>query len=205
MKQIITLFTIMLSAGCGFEIGPAYPERDGREFLHNHGYPATLIDSIVNGEKLDHSVIVELSKCRSTNVRYLVASNPNLTYDEIDIFIQDKNDFVRSGSACNINLSSKQIETLTADLSHTVYCQLAGNTSLSEDALLSIHVKRNPGLVWFACNPNCPDSIRQEIMNSNKSLEKQWLDTMDGWKKDGIYIQRDNGRWYKPLPHKSQK
>ena len=92
MKQIIrtvgTLFVAGLFSGCGFEVGPAYPERDGREYLQKHDYPASLIDDIVNGESLDHPKVVELSKCDSTGLRFLVARNPNLTHDEIDLFIQ---------------------------------------------------------------------------------------------------------------------
>jgi hypothetical protein len=39
---------------------------------------------------------------------------------------------------------------------------LAGNTSLSELALVRIHKTRNPGILWFASNSNCPESIANE-------------------------------------------
>ena len=195
---IIATIAVSLLAGCNIA-GPAYPERDGRKYLENHGSRSSFVDRVVGGEKLDHSEVLELSKCPSTDVRYLVARNPNLTCEEIGIFIHDKNDFVRSGAACNTSVSLGQIDILTGDSSHTVYCQLAGNTSLSEEALLSIHKKRNPGILWFALNPNCPDAIRQEIVISHDDLAKHWLLVMDGWKREGVYRQNDKGRWYKPL------
>lgn len=141
---------------------------------------------------------MELSKCNSTDVRFLVARNPNLTHDEIDLFLRDPDDFARSGAACNLNLSSNQIEALTTDPSHTVYSKLASNPSLSEQELLRIHKARNPRILFFAMNPNCPESIRKEILESDDSLAKQWLGITDGWKKDGVYLQREDGRWHKP-------
>ena len=196
---ILIVMTGALLAGCNIA-GPAYPERDGRKYLEDHGHPVSFVDRVVNGEKLDHAEVLGLSKCGSAAVRFLVARNPHLKHDEIDLFIHDKNDFARSGTACNTNLSPSQIGILTDDPSHTVYCKLAGNTALSEDALLRIHTKRNPGTLWFASNPNCPDSIRQEIVTSGDALAKHWLDTIDGWKRDGVYKQKDDGRWYKLLP-----
>lgn len=193
-----------LLAGCNIA-GPAHPERDGRTYLENHGYPTPFIDRVVNGEKLDHAEVINLSKCRSVDVRFLVARNPNLTHDEIDVFVRDRNDFARSGAAWNTNLSSSQIDILTDDPSHTVYCGLARNEALSENALLRIHKKRNPGILWFAMNPNCPDSIRQEILNSHDDLAKRWLDITDGWKKEGVFKQKGDGRWYKPLSQRTER
>ncbi len=207
MKMKISILAIAIAAtaailtGC-LQIGPAYPECDGGKYLESHGYSASFIAQVIEGYKLEHSKVIELSKCKSVDVRFLVARNSNLTHEEIDIFIHDKNDFVRSGTACNTSLSTNQIDLLTDDPSHTVYCQLARNTSLSEMALLRIHKKRNPGILCFAMNPNCPDSIRKEIESSQDDLAKQWLDIIDGWKKDGVYKQRDDGRWYKPLTHR---
>lgn len=198
---IATVATAAILTGC-FQIGPAHPERDGQKYLQDHGYPGFLVNQVVEGEKLDHAKVIELSKCKSADVRFLVARNSNLTHEEIDIFIQDKNNFARSGTACNTSLSTNQIALLTDDPSHTVYCKLTGNTSLSESELLRIHKKRNPGILWFAMNPNCPDSIRKEIESSQDDLAKRWLEIIAGWKKDGVYQQRDDSRWYKPRNHK---
>lgn len=150
------------------------------------------------GEKLDPAQVRELSRSGSADVRFMVARNPHLAPEEIDLFISDGNDFARSGAACNPGLTPAQIDQLTRDSSHTVYCQLAGNTALSEEALLRIHRQRNPGLVWFAMNPNCPASIRKEIEGSQDDLARRWLEITDGWKRDGVYRQNDAGRWYKP-------
>lgn len=204
---IITILLAMtgaLLAGCDIA-GPAHPERDGRTYLENHGHPTPFVDRVVNGDKLDHGEVIDLSKCSSADVRFLVARNPNLTRDEIDIFIRDKNDFARSGAAWNTNLSPSQIDILTEDPSHTVYCGLARNEALSEDALLRLHKKRNPGILWFAMNPNCPDSIRQEIVSSQDDLAKRWLDITDGWKRDGAFRQRDDGRWCRPLTQRKDR
>ncbi|MBM4154638.1 MAG: hypothetical protein FJ221_06365 [Lentisphaerae bacterium] len=186
-----------LTAGCGFEIGPAHPERDGGAYLRKHGYPAELVDAVLKGGPLSQSDVVRLGACRSADVRFLVAANTNLAQPEIDAFIRDRNDFVRSGAARNPGLSPAQIATLAADPSHTVYCSLAGNEALSDEELLRIHTTRNPGLVWFALNPNCPDSIRREILDSNDSFAKDWLGTVDGWKNSGVYVRDSNGRWRK--------
>lgn len=203
-KTIIAIAAVTLStllAGCIMG-GLAYPEDDGRRYLEAHGYPSSFAEQVISGEKLDHTKVLELSKCKSTDVRFLVARNPNLTNEEIEIFIQDKNAFARSGTACNTSLSSNQIDILTEDPSHIVYGKLAVNSSLSEDALLRLHEKRNPGISSFAMNPNCPDSIRQEIKTSKDYLAKQWLEIIDGWKNDGVYQQRADGRWYKPRNQK---
>ena len=188
-----------LFVGCNFHIaGPAHPEKNGGKYLTEHGYATEIVRAVVERMPLEHRRISEFVHIPSTDVRFLVASNPNLTHDEIDLFIRDRDDFARSGTACNPNLSSNQIESLTADPSHTVYCKLAANTSLSELELLRIHKTRNPGVLWFAMNPNCPESIRAEILQSHDSLAKQWLDITDGWKKDGVYLQGADGRWHKP-------
>lgn len=76
---------------------------------------------------------------------FLVARNPNLKHEEIDIFIKYENDFVRSGAADNPSLSTDQIDTLTQDPSHTVYASLAGNAALSADALPRIQREREVG------------------------------------------------------------
>jgi hypothetical protein len=180
--------------GC---FGPPFPEKNGREYLVKHG--CLYAEHVVNGDKLEHSQVLELSKCKDVNTRFLIARNPNLTHDEIEIFIHDNDDFVRSGAAQNMNLSLEQIAILSKDSSHTVYAMLAANPSLSEDALMHIHKERNPGLLWFADNPNCPDSIRQEILKSDDVFAKKYLEETDYCKREGIYKQDKNGRWYRAM------
>ncbi len=195
------LMNILMCTGCDFQIcGPAYPNKNGGKFLAEHGYSPEIIRVIVGRGILDHRQIVECTKISSTDVRFLVASNPHLTQDEIDLYINDKDDFARSGTACNWSLSKDQMLKLLRDKSHTVYCKLAENPLVPKDVLLKLHVERNPGLVWFATNPQCPTEIREEILKSKDDLAKQWLKIMDGWKKDGSCVRGQDGLWRTPWP-----
>lgn len=199
MKKIVPfslLLTLLL--GCAFQIGPAYPERDGRVVLEKAGYPAEAIEKVLAGGALDATQVVAFGASSSIDVRFLVARNAHLVPAQIDPFIKDRNDFVRSGAACNPNLTSNQVDTLAGDTSHTVIAQLAGNPSLTEAQLLDLHRIRKPGLLWFAMNPNCPDSIRTEIQHSTDSLAQHWLKTTDDWKKSGQFVKGPDGRWRKP-------
>jgi hypothetical protein len=177
--------------------GPAYPEKNGREYLENQGYVDDLISRLIDGLKLEPAEVEDLQASRSSDVRFLVARNPSLTHLQIDVSISSKDDFTRSGAANNTNLSARQIERLTEDPSHTVYSALAGNTALSEEELIRLREKRNLGGLWFAMNPNCPESIRQSILASGDTLAKDWLKIIDGRKKDGHYVQNSSGRWSK--------
>ena len=193
----ISIAVGLLLASCNIA-GPAYPEKNGREYLESRGYSDDLILRLIDGKRLEPSEVRDFQASRSSDVRFLVARNPSLTHSQIDASISSKDDFTRSGAADNTNLSAGQIERLTEDQSHTVYSALAGNTALSEKELLRIREKRNPGDLSFAMNPNCPEFIRKSIVASDDSLAKDWLKIIDGWKKDGRYVQDSAGRWSKP-------
>lgn len=193
----ISIAVGLLLASCDIA-GPAYPEKNGREYLKNRGYSDNLISRLIVGKRLEPSEVQDLQASKSSDVRYLVARNPNLTHSQIDVSISSKDDFTRSGAANNTSLSAGQIERLTEDQSHTVYSALAGNTALREEELIRLREKRNLGGLWFAMNPNCPESIRKSIVASDDSLAKDWLKIIDGWKKDGRYVQDSAGRWSKP-------
>jgi hypothetical protein len=173
------IFTL---AGCGFQPGGAHPEEDGKAFLKKHGYAQSVIEAIVNHGVLGRQQIVEFSKSQSPDVRFLVASNPNLQPQDIELFLNDRNDYARSGTAYNPNLSPEQIARLVDDSSHTVYCSLARNPAVPTETLLRLHKQRNPGLGWFAMNPKCPEVLKDEIRKSGDSLAKQWLDITEGKK-----------------------
>lgn len=196
--RIAVALALFVCVGCAFQIGPAYPERDGRTALEKQGYPTAAVEAVLSGGALDATQVVDLGASGSIDVRFLVARNPHLVPAQIDPFIKDRNDFVRSGAACNPNLTSNQVDTLAGDTSHTVLGQLAGNPSLTEAQLLDLHRIRKPGLLWFAFNPNCPDSIRTEILHSTDSLAQHWLKTTDEWKKSGQFVRGPDGRWRKP-------
>ena len=190
LKACLTVLIGMLFTGCNLDIiGPAHPEKNADKYLREHGYATEVVRAVVERLPLEHSRILEFVHIPSADVRFLVASNPNLTHDEIDLFLKDRDDFARSGAACNPNLSPSQIESLTADPSHTVYCKLAGNTFLSESELLRLRKTRNLGISWFSMNPNCPESIRKEILLSDDLQAKHGLDITERWKKDGVYLQ----------------
>jgi hypothetical protein len=193
----ISIAASLLLASCNIA-GPAYPEKNGREYLENRGYSDDLISRLIGGKKLEPAEVNDFQTSRSSDVRFLIARNPSLTHSQIDVSISSKDDFTRSGAANNTNLSAGQIERLTEDQSHTVYSALAGNTSLSQEELIRLREKRNLGGLWFATNPNCPESIRKSILASDDSSAKHWLEIIDGWKKDGTYVQDSNGRWAKP-------
>ena len=166
--------------GCGLKVGgPANPEEYGHKFLTEHNYPPETVRSVVEGGPLDHDLIVEFSKIKSTDVRFLVARNPHLTTEEIDLYIKDKDDFARSGTAWNPNLSRAQILKLMADKSHTVYCKLAQNPSIPQDLLLRLHSERDLDAAGFAYNPKCPAEIKAEIYQSNDQGSKDILKAVE--------------------------
>jgi hypothetical protein len=165
-------------AGC--IAGGAYPERDGRAFLEKAGYEPSVIEAVVGRGVLTPEQIKEFSTSRSPDVRFLVAGNPHLRPQDIDLFLKDSNDYARSGAAYNPRLSPEQMERLFRDPSHTVYCSLARNPAVPEAMLLRLHKERNPGLVWFAMNPNCPEALRNEIRSSGDDLARRWLALTEG-------------------------
>jgi hypothetical protein len=169
-------------AGCDFQPGGAHPEEDGKAFLKKHGYAQSVIGAVVNQGVLSRQQIIEFSKSQSPDVRFLVASNPNLQPQDIELFLNDRNDYARSGTAYNPNLSPEQIARLFDDPSHTVYCSLARNPAVPTETLLRLHKQRNPGLVWFAMNPKCPEVLKNEILKSGDNLAKQWLAITEGKK-----------------------
>lgn len=194
MIASFTLAAGLFLANCNIA-GGAYPEKNGRIYLENHGYAEDLISRVVDGKKLRASEVQELQARRSSDVGYLVARNPHLSHEQIAVSMASKDDFIRSGAANNTNLSASQIEILTGDKSHTVYSALAGNTALTDQQLLRIRDKSNPGGLWFAVNPNCPKVIRKTIVHSGDSLAKDWLKITDERKKEGYYKQDRAGRW----------
>lgn len=204
MKTVSVISALLAASilliGCNIA-GPAYPEKNGRSYLEKRGHSSDLLSRLIDGGKLSPSEVKDLQASRSADVRFLVARNPSLTHEQIAASIANSDDFTRSGAARNTNLSSTQIAQLTDDESHTVYSSLAANTALTDAELLRIRERRNLKDLWFAMNPNCPESIRKSILSSDDSSAKNWLRIVDGWKKDGHYKKDRKGRWHQsPLP-----
>ena len=175
LRFLIGLYILINFSGCGFKAGGAHPYSDGKVFLEEHGYSQSVIDAVINLKPLNHQLVVELSKSKSADVRFLVGKNPNLSSEEIDIFMDDKNGYARSGTAYNTNLTDAQMQRLFNDPSHTVFSNLARNPTVPREMLLRLHSERKPGLVFFAMNPNCPVEIQDEIKRSDDDLAKHWL------------------------------
>ena len=192
---VILAFTACLLFARSVVAGSAYPEKNGGKYLEARGYSTAFVARLIKGERLEPSEVITFSKSKSSDVRYLVARNPTLTASQIDFFIAHRDDFTRSGAASNLTLSASQIEILTDDRSHTVFASLAQNPALSKSALLRVHTKRNPGLLWFAMNPNCPDSIEKEIAASHDTLAINWLEITRKRKNEDFYGKDKNGRW----------
>jgi len=198
MRLAWSWLAVVCLTGCDFQIGPAYPERDGRAALMQQGYPAAGIEAVVKGERLEPGEVEALRRHRSRDVRFLVARNRHLTSAELGLYLRDPDDFVRSGAAANPGLTAPQVATLANDASHTVRMQLAGNAALSEAQLLSLHAGNSPGLLGFAFNPNCPDSLREEIRRSDDDLAKRWVQIIEDWKRNGTFVRGPDGRWRRP-------
>jgi len=124
---LFSLATGLFLASCDIA-GLAYPEENGgRAYLEGRGYSGDLISRLIDGKRLASSEVLDLQLSKSSDVRFLLARNSNLSHEEIAVSIAHKDDFIRSGAAKSTNLSDVQIELLTEDPSHTVYSALAGN------------------------------------------------------------------------------
>ena len=198
------LAVCVLMGGCNIA-GPAAPEKNGRVNLERRGCAPELIARLIDGEALTPAEVAEFQSSGSADVRFLVARHPGVSGEQLDVSIASRDDFTRSGAARNRNLSAGQIERLTADASHTVYAGLAGNPALSDEELMRIRETRQPGDLWFALNPNCPEPVRKAIGASDDALAKHWLKTVDGWKRDGRYGKDRAGRWCEKFEVRSEK
>jgi hypothetical protein len=89
--------------------GPAYPEKNGREYLENRGYSDDLISRLIDGKTLEPSEVQDFQASGSSDVRFLVARNPTLTHSQIDVSISSKDDFTRSGAALSQRLLPNDI------------------------------------------------------------------------------------------------
>jgi len=84
LKACLTVLIGMLFTGCNLDIiGPAHPEKNAEKYLREHGYATEVVRVVVERRPLEHRRILEFVHIPSVDVRFLVASNPNLTHDEI--------------------------------------------------------------------------------------------------------------------------
>lgn len=196
IKLILLFLTLCLLAGCNIG-GPAYPGKGSYTYLSSIGKPPKEIFRLQQGEKLTKEEFSEYSKCPDINVRFIAATNPHITPEQLDLFVNDKSDFVRSGAARNRNLTRKHMEKLMQDRSHTVYCSLAGNPAVDDDILLFLREEKDLDLAWLVMNPNCPESIKRKVSREGDWMSSRWLKITNQWKQKGVFKQDENGRWYR--------
>lgn len=173
IRKCLLAFTSLFVVAC--LNSPAFPERDGRQYLEKKKYDAQTVDTVVNLGKLDRATFEKLSKESDINVRYLLGTNANLPSDLLDKLTKDSSDFVRGGAASNPNLTKAQIEALKNDSSVTTQGYLASNPAVPEKDLIELHEKHDVGLLYFAMNPKCPEVLKKKIVKENDELTMYWL------------------------------
>ena len=193
---ISTIVSLFFVSSCDIA-GGGDPDKYGMAFMIKNKFPESTRDAVINKTKMDDKLVIELSKSKSSDVRFLVGSNPNLTVEQLNIFIKDSDDFTRSGVAINPSISIEQMKILENDSSHTVYAQLAGNPSVPENILMRLYTVKELDPLWLVMNPNCPESIKTSVRKSDNKAAIQWLKTTEDWKKSGFFIKDHNGRWGK--------
>jgi len=164
---------MILVAGCN---GPPTPRLSVIEYLKDHNYSQEVIDAAINGEKLPKDLIIKISTSWNIDAAHQIATNPTLTSEEIELFVNSMFDFVRAGVARNTNLSQTQIDKLFKDSSPMVNSYLARNPAVPEALLIRLRNEKKIGLFDFAVNPHCPEIIKEEIRKSNDDLAKKWLE-----------------------------
>lgn len=155
---------------------PPLPERHARDYLTRHGFSSCVVAAVIEGTQLSHEEFSTLLAVSDVSVRHMVARNPHLGLRERSICLQDANEYVRSGVAMNPRLTEEETRLLMHDPSPVVVGNMALNPSLSADVLLFLRAHRQVPLSSLAQNPNCPESVIQEIEQSDDSLAKQLLD-----------------------------
>lgn len=173
-KYILAFLSAALLAGC-LQIGPAYPEKDGRAYLSSNGYSEQEIDLILNLDDMDPSLAEKAAKEDSVDVRFLVAKNPHVSKELLMQLSVDKSDFVRGGVGCNQAITPDLIKQLRSDASHTTRLYLCRNPSVPEEDLWYLHKEMKMDLVWFAMNPKCPPGIQDLIREKGDERAKHWL------------------------------
>ena len=176
LPRIAFLFLALpLLLSCGFQMGPAHPERDGTAFLKKRGYTDEVIGCVTTIQKVDADMFARLVKEESRDVKFLVAQNPHLPPELLRVLISDADDFVRGGAALNPNLSAEQIQELSNDPSHTTRLYIARNPHVPEEVLIELHEQRGMELVWFAMNPKCPERLKSKMQKLNDEDALYWL------------------------------
>ena len=181
---IITILCVVLLAGC-FQIGPAYPVRDGRAYLSSNGYTEGDIELIAELKEMPPTLAEKAAQEASTDVRFLIAQNPHISKGLLLKLSKDQSDFVRGGVANNLAITTDLIKTLRDDPSHTTRLYLSRNPSVPEEDLWYLHKVKKMELMWFAMNPKCPQGMQDLIHEKGDDRAKYWLKVMQEHIKNG--------------------
>lgn len=171
--------------------------------LTEQGVPWGQSSKILDKEKMSREEFDEYSKNPSIYVRMFIAGNPHVPVDIMNKLAEDDNKFVRRSVASNHSITKDLVKKLAKERGYFVPRALVSNPSVPEDVILKIHKRGKISLAPYAMNPNCPQSIRQEIIDSNDYNATGWLKVTDDWKENGTWVKGKGGRWYWYDPEKS--
>lgn len=174
----ICLFTALIClglTGCdlGIVAGPDTPRSSARKYLETQNAPLNLIHRMTNLSPLTPEEYKKYASCENAAVRHLLAKNPNVPSDLLAKLTMDPSDYVRRGAAQNSQLTPDQIRLLRYDKSEYTRARLVGNPIVPESMILEIYAENKRkfrhkiSLASFAANPYCPESIRQDILQSD--------------------------------------
>jgi hypothetical protein len=189
---------MMCFSSCALKspLGPPFPKKQARKYLRSNGQSLEFINRLLNRKKLTPNEYNYLIKSNNRSVRYLLASNPYIPISFLYKLAKDKDTYIRQGVAENPIIDYKIINILKKD-NISVQSALVENPTLPTQILVDLYKENNNlSLEHFSLNPNCPESIKQDILNSSDSTAKEYLKDVERWKKEGKYDSR--GIWKTP-------
>jgi hypothetical protein len=189
---------MMCFSSCALKspLGPPFPKKQARKYLRSNGQSLEFINRLLNRKKLTPNEYNYLIKSNNRSVRYLLASNPYIPISFLYKLAKDKDIYIRQGVAENPIIDYKIINILKKD-NISVQSALVENPTLPTQILFDLYEENNNlSLEHFSLNPNCPESIKQDILNSSDSTAKEYLKDVERWKKEGKYDSR--GIWKTP-------
>lgn len=183
------LLLSLLLAGCDLRrMGPPIPEAFAKEYLEAHGYGANDINALVEYDKIDHAMFLQLSCVSDVSVRHMLGRNPHLTREERAALLGDEDAYVRAGVAMNPCLSRDEILMLSKEPQNSpVVSGLAMNPFVPVEVLLRLDHEHTGLLGAFAANANCPAAIVKEIEEHGGSADKKLLAASQAKKRDWSY------------------
>ena len=159
----------------GCVAGIPIPEHDSKAYLLKHNYPKDVIDALLEYKPLAPDMVEQLARVPDFSVRFMLARNSHLTFEERQILWRDKDQYVRRGLAENFLLSHEEMSMMIQKEPQVVWGNLAANPAAPQEILIQVFEKfkrqkaRSYSYSGFAYNPNCPKGILDIMMDkSNK-------------------------------------